>query len=91
MPYTIEEQHEIQRNMYGMIADDVLEYLKPQAKMCGKEMLLLGMLSDVQHMVDNGQNEQARQLINRVKLAMQELEETSVDLWRKEKMKAEKA
>ena len=59
---------------YGMTALDVSEHLKPQAELVGKRMLLMSMLSDVQELIARERGEEARQLINRTKWVLQNIE-----------------
>lgn len=54
--------------MYGMTRKEVIDYLTPQAQMVGNRMLVLSILSDAQELIARNQNEEARQLLNRVKL-----------------------
>lgn len=70
MSYSEAEKLEIQKQMFGMTKQDVIDYLKPQVEFSGKEMLMMGMLSDAQHLMYNGQEEEARQLLNRVKFVL---------------------
>ena len=79
MPYTEEQKLEIQNAMYGASREEVLESLKEEYEISGKEMLLMCMLSDVQNMIEFDQKESARQLINRVKLVLQEFELNEMD------------
>ncbi len=53
---------------YGGPREEILESLDAQAKMVGKGMLMLSILSDVQELLRNGQAEEARKLVNQAKM-----------------------
>lgn len=62
--------------MYGMTAEDVREqYMESiTAKFSGLEMVVMGMLSDVQHMTEyNFNKEDIRQMLNRAKFILGEM------------------
>lgn len=90
MPYTEKEKLEFDMNCYGMPRQKVREYLEPQAKMVGKNMLIMSMLSDAQHLIEHDQKEEARKLINRTKWAHTNLEETELDKFLKEREQQQK-
>ena len=81
MAYTEEQKREFDLGCYGMLESELEADLKDQAELVGKEMLLMSMLSDVQHLIEHDSKELARMLVNRVKWAMQELPENERDAY----------
>lgn len=62
--------------MYGMTTEDIREqYMESiTAKFSGLEMVVMGMLSDVQHMTEyNFSKEDIRQMLNRAKFILGEM------------------
>lgn len=62
--------------MYGMTTEDIREqYMESiTAKFSGLEMVVMGMLSDVQHMTEyNFNKEDIRQMLNRAKFILGEM------------------
>ena len=74
---------DFQKNCYGMIQTDMVDYLNSNLRMTfkdtaqkSKDWLAFCMLSGVQELIARDRNESAMQLVNRVKfLIIQELEE----------------
>jgi hypothetical protein len=67
---------EFEKNCYGMSEDDIVEqYMNSlTAKLSGLEMVVMGMLSDVQHMQEHGFNkEDIRKQLNRAKFILSEM------------------
>lgn len=88
MPYTPEQKAQFDKQCYGMSEQEALEDLTEQSQFSGKEMLLYSMLSDVQALMELNRLEQARQLVNRVKLVISDVPENKMDDYLK-KQKAE--
>ena len=62
--------------MYGMTSEDIREqYMESiTARLGGLEMVVMGMLSDCQHMVEHGFNpNDTRQMLNRAKFILSEM------------------
>lgn len=67
---------EFERKCYGMTTDDIREqYMESlTARFSGLEMVVMGMLSDCQHMIDlNFNQEDTRQMLNRAKFILGEM------------------
>lgn len=70
---------EFESKCYGMSTADIREqYMESiTAKCSGLEMVVMGMLSDVQHMQEyNFNKEDIRQMLNRAKFILSEMMET---------------
>lgn len=87
MPYTPEQKAHFDLQCYGMPEADVREDLTKQMELSGKNMLIMSMLSDAQHLIEVGAKESARQLINRAKWALTELEPNAMDKYIEERRK----
>lgn len=69
---------EFEKNCYGMTESDIREqYMESiTARLSGLEMVVMGMLSDVQHMQEHGFNkEDIRMQLNRAKFILGEMME----------------
>jgi len=69
---------DFERNCYGMTTDDIRkQYMNGlTARLSGLEMVVMGMLSDCQHMVEHDFNpEDIRQILNRAKFILGEMME----------------
>lgn len=69
---------EFEKNCYGMSAADIREdYMNSiTARVSGLEMVIMGMLSDCQHMVEHGFNpNDIRIQLNRAKFILREMME----------------
>ena len=69
---------DFEKNCYGMTEADIREqYMESiTAKFSGLEMVVMGMLSDVQHMQEHGFNkEDIRMQLNRAKFILAEMME----------------
>lgn len=67
---------EFESKCYGMSTEDIREdYMNSiTARISGLEMVVMGMLSDVQHMVEYDFNkEDTRQMLNRAKFILSEM------------------
>ena len=67
---------EFERNCYGMTAADIrTQYMESiTARLSGLEMVVMGMLSDCQHMAEHNFNpEDVRQMLNRAKFILSEM------------------
>lgn len=67
---------EFESKCYGMSQSDIKEqYMESiTAKLTGLEMVVMGMLSDCQHMVEHNFNkEDVRQMLNRAKFILSEM------------------
>ncbi len=67
---------DFERNCYGMTTDDIRQqYMNGiTARISGLEMVVMGMLSDCQHMVEHGFNpNDTRQMLNRAKFILSEM------------------
>ena len=72
---------EFEKNCYGMTEADIREqYMNGlTARLSGLEMVVMGMLSDVQHMQEHGFNkEDIRQQLNRAKFILGEMMDAKV-------------
>jgi hypothetical protein len=65
---------EFEKNCYGLTEADIREeYVESlTAKLCGIEMVVMGILSDAQHMVEVGMKEHARKYMNIAKFILSE-------------------
>ena len=61
--------------MFGMSADRIeKEYMGSlTAKLSGQEMVVMGILSDAQHLIEFGQGDEARKLLNVAKYVLSEI------------------
>ena len=69
---------EFERNCYGMTTADIREeYMESiTARISGLEVVVMGMLSDCQHMAEHGFNpNDIRQMLNRAKFILSEMME----------------
>ena len=67
---------EFEKNCYGMTTEDIREdYMNSITARCsGLEMVVMGMLSDCQHMVEHKFNDNdIRQMLNRAKFILSEM------------------
>lgn len=67
---------EFERNCYGMATDDIRQHYMNgiTARISGLEMVVMGMLSDCQHMVEYKFNDNdIRQMLNRAKFILSEM------------------
>ena len=79
MPLTQEQKDAFDMGAYGMLRAEVEDNLKPQAETMGRDMLIMSMLSDAQHLVEHNQKEQARQLINQAKYVLRDFPLNKMD------------
>ena len=65
---------EFEKNCYGLTEADIREeYIQSlTAKLCGIEMVVMGILSDAQHMVEVGMSDRARKYMNIAKFILSE-------------------
>jgi hypothetical protein len=65
---------EFEKNCYGLTEADIREeYMESlTAKLCGIEMVVMGILSDAQHMVEVGMSDRARKYMNIAKFILSE-------------------
>ena len=65
---------EFEKNCYGLTEADIREeYVESlTAKLCGIEMVVMGILSDAQHMVEVGMSDRARKYMNIAKFILSE-------------------
>ena len=69
---------EFEKNCYGMTEADIREeYMNSlTARLSGLEMIVMGMLSDVQHMTEHDfSKEDIRMMLNRAKFILSEMME----------------
>jgi hypothetical protein len=66
---------EFETNCYGMTESDIREqYIKSfTAKMCGIEMVVMGILSDAQELLAMGRNDNSRKMMNIAKFILSEM------------------
>jgi hypothetical protein len=66
---------EFETNCYGMTESDIREqYIESfTAKMCGIEMVVMGILSDAQELLAMGQNDNSRKMMNIAKFILTEM------------------
>jgi hypothetical protein len=67
---------EFEKNCYGMTEQDIRkQYMESiTARLSGLEMVVMGMLSDVQHMEEyNFNKEDIRKMLNRAKFILSEM------------------
>lgn len=72
---------EFERNCYGMTEADIREQYMDTitARYSGLEMVVMGMLSDVQHMQEHNFNkEDIRMVLNRAKFILSEMLESKL-------------
>lgn len=72
---------EFEKNCYGMTQQTIREqYMESiTAKFSGLEMVVMGMLSDVQHMTEHDfSKEDIRQMLNRAKFILSEMMEAKM-------------
>lgn len=72
---------EFERNCYGMTEADIREQYMDNitARYSGLEMVVMGMLSDVQHMQEHNFNkEDIRMVLNRAKFILSEMLESKL-------------
>ena len=72
---------EFERNCYGMTTDDIRDQYMDSitARVSGLEMVVMGMLSDCQHMIEHGfNNNDTRQMLNRAKFILSEMMDAKV-------------
>jgi hypothetical protein len=72
MPYTPEQQKEIQLKMFGCDIDKFVESVESSIafRVSGPAMVIMSMLSDVQELIYHGKtggHEEARQTLNKAK------------------------
>lgn len=73
---------EFEKNCYGMTTEDIREdYMNSiTARLSGLEMVVMGMLSDCQHMVEHDFNKNdIRMMLNRAKFILSEMMEAKHD------------
>jgi hypothetical protein len=75
------EMTEFESKCYGMTESDIREQYMDSitAKFSGLEMVVMGMLSDVQHMQEHNFNkEDIRMVLNRAKFILSEMMESKI-------------